>query len=440
MRLVADFHVHSRFARACSKRLTLPNMAAWAAVKGIDLIGTADFTHPVWLSEIHRDLVEAGEGIYELKTPAELPFPVADPRPVRFILTHEVATIWGQGGKLRRMHTILIAPDLAAADGLTAALEPRGKLGSDGRPVLGMSARELAEICWSVDERILVIPAHAWTPWFAVFGSQSGFDSLEECFGADLVGRIPAIETGMSSNPPMNWQLSALDTVALLSCSDGHSLDNLGREATIFEVADPAALSFDLVARMIRAGSPKARAVARPGADYLWGTIEFFPEEGKYHHDGHRACGVNWTPEERKRHDGVCPVCGRPVTVGVLSRVDDLADRPLGYTPDGAPEFLQIVPIRDILSSLLGVGKQSKRIDHAYRQLIASLGPEFQLLLEAPTERIAAAGTDEFAAVVEAMRAGNVTMAAGYDGVYGTLQLPKRREALQHSLFQKATA
>ena len=466
-RLIADFHVHSRFARACSKFLTLPNMAAWAAVKGIDLMGTADFTHPVWLSEIHRDLTEAGEGLYRLKDSVELPFPVADPRPVRFLLTHEVATIWGQGGKLRRMHTILVAPDLAAADGLTAALEPRGKLGSDGRPVLGMSARELAEICWSVDDRILVIPAHAWTPWFAVFGSQSGFDSLEECFGADLVDRIPAIETGMSSNPPMNWQLSALDSVALISCSDGHSLDNLGREATVFTVAEQDKLSFDLISKMIWEGAPKRRqrkleelrASLRPDSprvarnssrrasanqeqaanlpDYLESTIEFFPEEGKYHHDGHRACGVNWTPEERKRHKGICTACGRPVTVGVLSRVDDLADRPLGFKPEGAPDFWQIVPIRDIASSLLSVGKQSKKIDRLYQQLIATLGPEFQLLLEAPIDRIAKASTDEFAAVVEQMRAGNVTMTAGYDGVYGKLVLPKQQEALQHSLFQK---
>ncbi len=435
-RLIADFHVHSRFARACSKFLTLPNMAAWAMVKGIDLLGTADFTHPVWLGEIQRELKEVGDGIYGLKAPVELPFPVANPRPVRFVLTHEIATIWGQHGKLRRMHTILVAPNLTAAEQLTKALEPKGKLGSDGRPILGMSARQLAETAWSVDDRIMVIPAHAWTPWFAVFGSQSGFDSLEECFGADLVDRIPAIETGMSSNPPMNWQLSALDSVALISCSDGHSLDNLGREATVFEVAEPDKLSFDLISKMIWEGAP-ARSSSRSSTDYIASTIEFFPEEGKYHHDGHRACNVSWTPEERKRHKGICTACGRPVTVGVLSRVDDLADRPLGFKPQGAPDFWQIVPIRDIASSLFAVGKQSKKIDRLYQQLIANLGPEFQLLLEAPIDRIAKASTDEFAAVVEQMRAGNVTMAAGYDGVYGKLVLPKQQEALQHSLFQK---
>ena len=439
MRLIADFHVHSRFARACSKFLTLPNMAAWVAVKGIDLVGTADFTHPVWLSEIQKELTEIGDGIYSLKESVSPPFPVANPRPVRFVLTHEIATIWSQGGKLRRMHTILIAPNLAAAEKLTKELEPRGKLGSDGRPILGMSSRELAERAWAVDERMLVIPAHAWTPWFAVFGSQSGFDSLEECFGADLVGRIPAIETGMSSNPPMNWQISALDNVALISCSDGHSLDNLGREATVFEVAEPEKLSFDLIAKMIWEGAP-ARAAQRSKENYLAETIEFFPEEGKYHHDGHRVCGVSWSPEERKRHKGICTACGRGVTVGVLSRVDDLADRPLGFKPEGAPDFLQIVPIRDIVSAMFGVGKLSKRIDRMYRSLVQAVGPEFELLLNAPIEQIAKASTDEFAQVVEQMRVGSVSMQAGYDGVYGKLLLPQSQQTLQHSLFQKELA
>lgn len=438
MRLIADFHIHSRFARACSKFLTLPTIAAWSQVKGIDLVGTADFTHPVWLSEIRRDLKEVGDGIYGLKDEAQLPFPVANPRPVRFILTHEIATIWSQGGKLRRMHTILVAPSLEAAEALTKDLEPKGKLGSDGRPILGMSSRELAERAWAIDERMLVIPAHAWTPWFAVFGSQSGFDSLEECFGSDLVGRIPAIETGMSSNPPMNWQISALDNVALISCSDGHSLDNLGREATVFEVAEPEQLSFDIVAKMIWAGAP-ARATERSTENYLAATIEFFPEEGKYHHDGHRVCGVSWTPAERKRHSGICTACGRTVTVGVLSRVDDLADRALGFKPDGAPDFLQIVPIRDIASSLFAVGKHSKRIDRFYQQVVGMLGSEFELLLNAPIDRIAKASTDDFAAVVQSMRDGIVSMTPGYDGVYGKLIL-SRLEVLQHSLFQKETA
>ncbi len=474
MRLIADLHVHSRFARACSKHLTLPVMAAWAGVKGIDLLGTADFTHPVWLKEIREQLVEVGNGVYELSPEfrIDLPYAVKNPRPVRFILTHEIATIWSQGGKLRRVHTILVSPSIEAAVELTKRLTPRGKLGSDGRPILGMSCRELAEIAWSVDERTLVIPAHAWTPWFAVCGSQSGFDSLTECFGDDLVDRIPAIETGMSSDPAMNWRLSALDKVALISCSDAHSPDNLGREATVFQVTDD--LSFDLVAQMIREGAPAKRRVllqtrnsntkirnksetrnqkletttySLQPTNYLSSTIEFFPQEGKYHHDGHRACGVNWSPEERKRHKGTCPSCGKPVTIGVLSRIDELADRPHGFVPEGAPGVTSIVPIRDIASALLGVGKKSKAVDKLYRLLVESLGPEFDILLDVPVDQILTlphlhlrsgegGGVDEFASLVDQMRAGNVTMTPGYDGVYGVLQLPERLETKQGSLVQ----
>lgn len=435
MELIADFHVHSRFARACSKQLTLPMMAAWAAVKGIDLMGTADFTHPSWLGEIRTQLEEAGDGIYALKKKytQPLPYHVADSKPVRFVLSHEVATIWSQDGKLRRMHTILVAPSLEAVIKLTKVLTPLGKLGADGRPILGMSARALAEHAWSVDERMLVIPAHAWTPWFAVFGSQSGFDSLEQCFG-DLSSRIYAIETGMSSDPQMNWRISALDQVALISCSDGHSPDNLGREATVFQLEDE--LSFDLLAQMIREGAP-ARASQRSIKNFLARTIEFFPEEGKYHYDGHRVCGVCWSPSERQRHSGICSSCGQPVTVGVASRIDDLADRPIGFRPDGVPPYLSIVPIRDIASAWLGVGKGTKRVDALYRSLVTAHGPEFHVLLKTPIAEIAKTVGEPFAALIEGMRTGAVTMTPGYDGVYGKLVLPEQIQMSQRSLFQE---
>ena len=453
MRLITDLHVHSRFSRACSKQLTLPNMAAWAAVKGIDVLGTSDFTHPVWLKEIQGQLEEVGDGVYALKAKyaVKLPYDVYAPRPVRFLLTHEVATIWSQDGKLRRMHTVLVAPNLGAAAELTKQLMPRGKLGADGRPILGMSARELVEIAWGVDKRFLVIPAHAWTPWFAVFGSQSGFDSLKECFG-DLASRIPAVETGLSSDPLMNWQLSALDNVALVSTSDAHSPDNLGREATVFHVEDE--LSFDLVARMIWEAAPARRGMGNEewvmGANgnsslvthlsspsnYLDYTIEFFPEEGKYHNDGHRTCGVSWTPEERKLHSGICTSCGKPVTIGVLSRVDDLADRKYGYVPAGAPGYKNIVPIRDITAAMLGVGKKTKAVDKLYASLATHIGPEFNVLLDADIEIIRQASSDEFANIVVAMRKGEISMRAGYDGVYGELSLPERKLKRQGQLFQ----
>lgn len=436
MRLITDFHIHSRFARACSKSLTLPVLDAWARVKGIDVLGTADFTHPVWLREISQQLEEVGSGIYALKDKyrVELPYAVVNPRPARFLLTNEIATIWSQDGKLRRMHTVLVAPDLAAAQRLAKRLEPKGKLGSDGRPILGMSARALTEEAFAADERFLVIPAHAWTPWFAVFGSQSGFDSLAECFG-DLAHRIPAIETGLSSDPLMSWQLSALDSVALISTSDAHSPDNLGREATVFQVQDE--LSFDLIAQMIWEAAPK-RVRTRSKSNLLDYTIEFFPEEGKYHHDGHRACGVSWTPAERKRHNGICVGCGKPVTVGVLSRIDNLADRQPGYVPDGAPGYRNIVPIRDIASSMLGVGKKSKAVDKLYASIVTQVGPEFDVLLDAPLEAIRQASSDEFAEIIAAMRVGDVTMTPGYDGVYGVLRLPERQRVGQSSLFQTA--
>ncbi|MCA9388519.1 hypothetical protein KC644_02030, partial [Candidatus Berkelbacteria bacterium] len=459
-------HVHSRFARACSKYLTLSNMEAWGRVKGIDLLGTADFTHPVWLAEIRKQLQEVLPGIYEVKDKyrADLPYAVKNPRPLRFILTHEIATIWSQEGKLRRMHTVLICPSMESAIKLTNELAPLGKLGSDGRPILGMSTRELAERAWGVDEKILVIPAHAWTPWFAVFGSKSGFDSLEECFGKDLVGRIPAIETGLSSDPYMNWQLSSLDNVALISTSDAHSPDNLGREATVFEVANEKDLSFDLISQMIWEAAPAKRQEKLEALNskietnskskelnpktinyklltknYLDYTIEFFAEEGKYHHDGHRTCGVCWKPEERKRHKNLCTSCGKEVTVGVLSRIDDLADRQFGFKPKGAPDFKQIVPIRDILSSMLQKGKKTKTVDQVYSSLVRGCGPEFELLMNASLEQIESSSSIEFATVVEAMRKGDIKMKPGYDGVYGVLELPNA-VASQHSLFQTEAA
>lgn len=460
MQLITDFHIHSRFSRACSKYLTLPNIEAWCQVKGIDIVGTGDFTHPVWLNEIRQQLepsngntsgvvgqsrgfseVKKGRtdiGIYQLreKYHIQLPYPVKNPRPVRFLITSEIATIWSQGGRVRRMHTVLVAPSMEFAIKFTETLKGRVKLEADGRPIIGMSARELAERAWEIDENVLVIPAHAWTPWFSVFGSKSGFDSLEECYG-DLVDRIYAIETGLSSDPKMNWQWSALDRVALISCSDAHSLDNLGREATVFEMENSDQLSFDLIAQMIREGSPKARIKQQKSSkNYLHSTIEFFPEEGKYHYDGHRACGLSWHPKTTAKNQGKCAHCGRPVTVGVLSRVEELADRPYGFIPKNAPQHLCIVSIRDILSAMLGKGKYTKTIDRVYNQLVTKLGSEFEILLKVPIKKIVRVN-ENFAMIVQAMRLGNVKMEPGYDGVYGQLLLPQNLLASpQKSLFQ----
>lgn len=425
MQIITDFHIHSRFARACSKYLTLPNIEAWARVKGIHLMGTGDFTHPVWLNEITEQIEEASVGIYKLKDKfrTDLPYKVQNSREVRFIITSEISTIWSQDNRLRRMHTIVVAPNLEFAQKFSDNLRPIAKLGADGRPVIGMSARELAQRAWSIDETALIIPAHAWTPWFSVFGSKSGFDSLEECFGSDLYKRIPAIETGLSSDPAMNYRVSELDDVALVSCSDAHSLDNLGREATVFEVNDAEKLTFNLLSQMIWQGAPNKHR-ERDLKNHLVGTIEFFPEEGKYHNDGHSACRVSWDPATRKKFGGNCPHCGKQVTIGVLSRVDDLATRELGFAPQGATKTTYIVPIRDILTPLLQKGKHTKTVDNFYKNLIENLGPEFELLMHTGIEEIARVSGDDFAQIISEMREGNIKMEPGFDGDYGKLLLP----------------
>jgi PHP family Zn ribbon phosphoesterase len=444
--IVADFHVHSRFSRACSKFLTLAQLDNWGRAKGTDLIGTADFTHPVWWSEISSQLSEVREGIFELKPEyRERTLTVAGDPSIEFILTSEIATIWSQGGKLRRMHSLLIAPSIKAVERLNDRLGQVGKLRSDGRPVLGMSARSLAQLAWSIHENFLVIPAHAWTPWFAVFGSMSGFDSLEECYG-DVADRIYAIETGHSSDPLMNWRVSALDAVALISSSDAHSVQNLGREATIFSVESRDALTFSTIAHMIREASPKWRQqnfhlanstwqVERGRwKNYLKSTIEFFPEEGKYHYDGHRACGIRLHPDQTKQLGGKCPSCGRPVTVGVYARVAELADRPEGYRPDGAPDFLSIIPLPELVAAANGTkGKLSKSVTTTVQRLWATLGSEFEILLRAPFADVARVGSPELARLVGLTRQRKLALDPGYDGVYGTLRLSNAQS--QPSLF-----
>lgn len=425
MKIITDFHIHSRFARACSKYLTLPNIEAWARVKGIQLMGTGDFTHPVWLKEITEQIEEITKGIYKLKDKfkAELPYKVNRSKDVRFIITAEISTIWSQSGRLRKMHTIIVAPNLEFAKKFADNLALIAKLGSDGRPVIGMSARELAQRAWSIDERALVIPAHAWTPWFSVFGSKSGFDSLEECFGSDLYKRIPAIETGLSSDPAMNYRVSKLDSVALVSCSDAHSLDNLGREATVIEVENSNELNFDLLSKIIYEGAP-SKLEYRDQKNYLAGTIEFFPQEGKYHNDGHSSCKISWDPKTRKKFGGDCSQCGRQVTIGVLSRVDDLANRESGFVPKGAPKTTYIVPIRDILTVLVGKGKHTKTVDNFYRNLVENIDCEFELLMNTDIAKIERVGGSEFAQIIAEMRAGNIKMEPGFDGDYGRLLLP----------------
>ncbi len=390
MRFFADLHVHSRYSRGTSPALELPEMARWAAIKGLAVVGSGDFTHPLWFSALESSLRETAPGLYGLRQ---------GPAGIHFILSAELSLIFKQGGRGRRVHLVVLAPSLEAAAKINASLGRRFNLRADGRPILGASARDIAAEVLELDSRSLVIPAHIWTPWFSLLGSRSGFDSLEECFG-DVSGEIHAVETGLSADPPMLARVSSLRRYTVLSSSDAHSAANLGREASEFDCP----LSYGGIAAAI-------------GGRGSVGTVEFFPEEGKYHHDGHRACGVSLAPAQTRALAGRCPACGKPLTLGVLHRVEDLADcRDAPRAP-----FRYQVPLRQLLAGVLGCGAASARVDRAYFPLIERLGSEFHILQDAGIGEIAAAD-ERLAAAVQAMRRGRVRRVPGYDGVYGRIE------------------
>lgn len=405
MRIIADWHLHSRFSRACSQDLTLENNALWCEKKGVDVLGTADFTHPTWFAEIEEKLEEAEQGLYQLKSGAH-------PN-MRYMLTTELAQIYRRGDKVRRIHNIVLAPSLDAVRKINAWLDGKGaNRKSDGRPILGFDSEELYKVFKDLDERIVVIPAHAWTPWFSVFGSKSGFNSLEECFGS-MTPYIYAVETGLSSDPLMNRSLSQLDNVMLISNSDAHSPRNFGREANVFEIT-PEKYSYDEFIRILR---------ERDRGAFLY-TIEFHPEEGKYHVDGHAACGFSCTPEETVRLHGKCPKCGKPITVGVLARVAELADRKMTTMPAGHVPFRSIVPLQEVIAEAQGVRSTGgKKVQELYEGVIRDVGNEFHVLLDAPIDVIASAATPRIAEAVRRMRAGEMRITPGYDGIYGVVKI-----------------
>jgi len=407
MRFITDLHVHSHYSRATSKDMCPEGIWKWAQLKGITAIGTGDFTHPGWLRELDEKLEPGGDGLFELREefrPKDVPASCrAD---VRFILSAEISCIYSKNGKTRKVHSIVLAPDFASAARLNIALSKIGNLHSDGRPILGLDAKELLRITLDASPDAMLIPAHAWTPHFSVFGAASGFDSLEECY-EDLTPHIHAIETGLSSDPPMNWRLSALDRITLVSNSDAHSAPKLGREANILDMY----LSYVSIIAAIR---------TRKG---FLGTIEFFPEEGKYHYDGHRDCGVSLTPEETIHHDYLCPVCNRKVTVGVMHRVEKLADRKRGFRPADAPGFTSIIPLPEIIAEGLRCGANTKKVNELYFQLLEKLGNEFDILLHVPLDDIGRAGTPLLREAVSRMRAGDVRIAPGYDGEFGKVRI-----------------
>lgn len=418
---IADLHIHSRFSRATSKEGDAPHLEFWARRKGIQLIGTGDFTHPAWRAELKEQLVPAEEGLYTLRDDLRLPCDVGAETP-RFVVTGEISSIYKRGGKTRKVHNVIILPSLEAADELSAKLEAIGNIHSDGRPILGLDSRDLLEITLETCPNAEFIPAHIWTPHFAMFGAFSGFDSIKECFD-DLTPYIHAVETGLSSDPPMNWRVSQLDGLTLVSHSDAHSPAKLGREADILDTG----LSYTEMVEAIRTGNGFS------------GTIEFFPEEGKYHLDGHRNCGVCLTPVEAAGLDNICPVCGKKLTIGVEHRVEELADRPAGHRPDGAKPYESLVPLPEVIAASTGTSATSKKTLQRYENILSELGPEFYILRTAPIEDIEKTAGPCVAEGIRRLRQGKVSRRAGFDGEYGVISLltPSEIEQLngQMSLF-----
>jgi len=410
VRFHADLHIHSKYSRACSKDCDLEHLTWWARRKGITLVGTGDFTHPAWFDHLHENLVSAEPGLFRLREDLDrditcrLPPSVAA-ADVRFMLSVEISTIYKRGELTRKVHHLVYVPHFDAAAEFNRRLGRIGNLGSDGRPILGLDSRDLLEITLECGEGAYLVPAHVWTPWFAVLGSKSGFDAIEDCY-VDLADHIFALETGLSSDPVMNWRISGLDRYRLVSNSDAHSPPMLGREATVFDTD----LDYFAIQRALETGAGHA------------GSVEFFPEEGKYHVDGHRKCGVRMEPQQTREHGGTCPECGKQLTVGVLSRVEELADRPEGIRPDGAADFRSLVPLPEMMSEILGAGPKSKTVLGQIDKLTAALGPELVILQDVPLDDIEV-HSPLLAEAVARLRRGEVTREAGYDGEYGVIRL-----------------
>ncbi|MDR7481664.1 MAG: endonuclease Q family protein [Armatimonadota bacterium] len=397
MRIIADLHLHSRYSRATSRDMDVEHMARWARLKGITLLGTGDFTHPVWLRELRGKLRPTDRGLYTHDG-------------AHFMLTVEVSNVYPAGGRLRKIHNIILAPSFEVAERINAVLGRFGNLLADGRPTLTLPSDRLVEYVMEISPDCLVIPAHAWTPWFSLYGSNSGFDTIAECFG-DQLRHVAAVETGLSSDPPMNWRLSELDRIALVSNSDAHSPAKLGREANVFACE----LDYFEIVRVLR---------EKDTARFLY-TIEFFPEEGKYHYDGHRACNRRMTPRETRAHGGRCPVCGKPPTVGVLHRVEVLADRDEGFVPEGAVPYRNLVPLEEIIAEAMAAQPGTVAVREEYYKLCREFGGEFAVLLDVPIDDVRRLTTARIAEGLRRVREGRVAIAPGYDGVFGEISIFK---------------
>ncbi len=420
MKFIADFHIHSKYSRATSSQMDLEHIAEAAHQKGIKLMGTGDFTHPEWFNNLKEKLEPAEPGLFRIKN-QELG--IKD-EATRFILTSEVSCIYSKNGRVRKIHILIFAPDFETVEKINTQLGWIGNLKVDGRPILGLDAKELVKIVLDISEDCFVVPCHMWTPWFSLFGSRSGFDSIEECF-ENYSKYIFAGETGLSSDPKMNWRLSALDKIALISCSDAHSPTKIGREANVFDTQ----LSYNGIIEAIKQKDPQK---------FLY-TIEFFPEEGKYHYDGHRNCGISCSPQETKKYNGICPVCGRPLTVGVLNRVEQLADRPEGFRPENAIPYKSLIPLKEIIAEVLGIGDSTKEVESEYQKLISQFGNEFDILLNVSVSDLKSLTSPEIAEGISRVREGKVKVEPGYDGVYGKIRIfsetEKKEVSGQKSLF-----
>ncbi len=410
MRFVADFHLHSKYSRATSPRMEVENIDIWARKKGVQLLGTGDFTHPVWFKNLKEKLGPAESGLFKIKkTNTE----------TRFILSSEVNCIYFQGGRFHKIHVVVLAPSFDIVRKINAKLEKVGNLSVDGRPILKLSARDLVGIVLNISKKCMIIPAHIYSPWFSLFGSRSGFNSLKECFG-NYSKYIYAVETGLSSDPPMSWRNSSLDKVALISNGDSHSPENIGREANVFDTD----LNYASVIDAIKSKNPKK---------FLY-TIEFFPQEGKYYLDGHRSCNISLTPSQSKKQQNLCPSCGKPLVIGVLNRAEELSDRAKGFCPKGAIPFKCLIPLKEIIAEVLGVGGNTKKVKKEYDTLIKRFKNEFEILLNVSRKDLSTSLLSEITEGIIRARKGKVHIVPGYDGVYGKIKVFSQKE---RNLFSK---
>ena len=406
MKFVADLHIHSKYSRATSPQMEVKTLSEYAKIKGISLLGTGDFTHHLWVEELKENLKDSGNGLFEYNG-------------VNFMLTGEISSIYKKAGKVRKIHNVMFAPSFDVVEKINTALSGYGNIAYDGRPIIGIDAKDLAEVLFGISKDIFLVPAHIWTPHFSLFGSKSGFDLIEECF-ENYSKDIYALETGLSSDPAMNWRLSKLDRFNLISNSDSHSPKKIGREANVFDIE----MSYKSITDTLKVKDNKK---------FLY-TIEFFPEEGKYHYDGHRNCDIRFSPEETRKNKAICPVCGKPLVIGVMNRVEELADRKEGFEPEGRVPYKKMIPLGEIISDVIGVGEGSKAVDTEYKSIIPRLGTEFEILTEVREKELLSKLPQKIAKAIINVRKGNVNILPGFDGEYGEIEILKEEELLEKQM------